>query len=87
MDSDGLARIIELSRHYTRLEADDRVPSVSGRGAVRDPQEARGSSQDLPPKGHDFLEGGVTSWRSGMEGRAILRASRLRRACRSARQF
>jgi hypothetical protein len=29
-----------------------RVPSVSGRGAVRDPQEARGSSQDLPPKGH-----------------------------------
>ncbi|HEX5084286.1 MAG TPA: hypothetical protein VFY40_19755 [Blastocatellia bacterium] len=29
-----------------------RVPSVSGRGAVRDPQEARGSRQDLPPKGH-----------------------------------
>jgi hypothetical protein len=24
----------------------DGVPSVSGRGAVRDPQEARGSSQD-----------------------------------------
>jgi len=25
---------------------------VSGRGAGRDSQEARGSSQDLPPKGH-----------------------------------
>jgi len=35
----------------------DGALSVSGRGAVRDPQEARGSSQDLPPKGHSGLGG------------------------------
>jgi hypothetical protein len=31
------------------------VPSVSWRGAGRDPQAARGSSQDSLPKGHDIL--------------------------------
>jgi hypothetical protein len=29
-----------------------RIPSVSGRGAGRDPQEARGSRQDSSPQGH-----------------------------------
>src|SRR5215475_4170697 len=30
----------------------NRIPSVSGRDAGRDPKEARGSSQDSSPKGH-----------------------------------
>jgi len=33
----------------------NRVSSVSGRGAGRDPQEARGSSQDQLPKGHNLI--------------------------------
>ena len=30
----------------------NRIPSVSGRDAGRDPKEARGSSRDSSPKGH-----------------------------------
>jgi hypothetical protein len=36
-----------LNRSLTNIQLLRRVPSVSGRGAGRDPQEARGSSQDL----------------------------------------
>src|SRR5215510_29622 len=58
------------------------IPSVSGRGAVRDPQEARGSSQDLPPKGHDRrrCRGGHSSYRFDTW---LVEIARLRRSVSS----
>jgi len=46
----------ELRFDFGGLKLDQKkgIPSVSGRDAGRYPQEARGSSQDLPPKGHSY---------------------------------
>ena len=42
-------RLTACDKYYSQCQC---VPSVSGRGAGRYPQEARGSSQHLAPKGH-----------------------------------
>jgi hypothetical protein len=39
--------ILSIVKHICRKDTIDRVTSVSGHGAGRDPQEARSSSQDL----------------------------------------
>jgi len=52
-DAQLLTRLLRLLlRLITLLQQKNGVPSVSGRGTGRDPQEAHGLSQGSLPKGH-----------------------------------